>query len=250
MSIVVTVDRGKLPKVGSAERDALLTRLATEITSYVQQANPAAPPTTKDSIERRLNDVRYSPYTPVPVAEDVPKELEIYLDEHHDEFTDAVAVTSTTIRQYPLGRTASHVLGYVGSITQKELDQHTNSPKTYSLDDDIGKTGVEYAYEDDLRGTPGRRVLEVDSKGNTIRQLSYTPPIPGNDLELTIDANVQATTEAALAEQLQHAGATAATPTARTTRRRPARRSCSIPTPARSSPWPPTPTTTRPCSPR
>ncbi len=204
MSIVVTVDRGKLPKEGKPERDQVLTKLADTITHYVQAENPEAQPTTLLTIQRRLNDVRYSPYTPVPVAEDVPKDLEIYLDEHADEFTDAVAVTSTTIRSYPYGRTASHVLGYVGSITQRELDQRENSPKTYSLDDQLGKTGVEYAYEDDLRGTPGRRVLEVDAKGNTIRQLSYTPPVPGNDVVLTLDVNVQATAEAALGQQLQH----------------------------------------------
>lgn len=199
MSIVVTVDRGKLPKEGDPERDALLTRLSDEINYYTGKA------TTKEEIERRLKDVRYSPYTPVPVIEDVPPELEIFLDERHEEFGDAIAVTSATIRNYPLGRTASHILGYVGSITQEELDTRKEDPKTYSLDDEIGKTGVERSYENELRGTPGKRVLEVDARGNTIRQLSYAPPTPGNDLVLTINADVQATAEKALVEELQNA---------------------------------------------
>lgn len=199
VSIVVTVDRNKLPKPGKPERQALLDRLAAEISSFTGQ------PLDRTEIERRLADVRYSPYTPVPVAEDVPKELQLYLDEHRQEFGDAVDVTSTTIRNYPLGRTASHLLGYVGSITQQELVTRTKDPKTYSLGDQIGKTGVENSYEGDLRGVPGRRVLEVDARGNTVRQLSYTPPIPGNDLVLTIDANIQATAEKALALELTNA---------------------------------------------
>ncbi|HEX4818984.1 MAG TPA: penicillin-binding transpeptidase domain-containing protein, partial [Acidimicrobiales bacterium] len=125
--------------------------------------------------------------------------------EHHDEFGDAIAVSQTTVRAYPLGRTASHVLGYVGSVTQEELDARTTSPKTYSLGDEIGKTGTERTYEDELRGTPGKRVLEVDAKGTTIRQLSYTPPIPGDDVYLSIDANVQAITEQSLRDELTSA---------------------------------------------
>ena len=84
----------------------------------------------------------------------------------------------TTIRSYPLGRTASHVLGYVGAITQEELDVHATSPKTYSLGDEVGKTGVEKTYEDYLRGTPGRQTLEVDAKGNTVRELVERPASP------------------------------------------------------------------------
>jgi penicillin-binding protein 2 len=199
VSIVVTVDRQKLPKVGSDKRTALLTELASELTRYTGEQR------TVDDIEKRLADVRYSPYTPVPVAEDAPKELELYLEEHRAEMSDAVAVTESTIRSYPLGRTASHILGYVGSITETEYAAHKTSPKVYSLDDEVGKTGVESSYEDDLRGTPGKVVLEVDAKGNTVRQLSDTPPVPGDDVWLSIDANVQASTETALREQLDMA---------------------------------------------
>ena len=201
ISIVVTVDKNKLPDATkhADQRSAILDRLGTELTRYTGKD------VSRAFIENRLNDVRYSPYTPVPVAEDVPKAGLLYLAEHHDEFGDAVAVSQTTVRSYPLGRTASHVLGYVGSVTQDELDSRTTSPKTYSLGDEIGKTGVERTYEDELRGTPGKRVLEVDAKGTTIRQLSYTAPIPGDDVYLSIDANVQAITEQALRDELTNA---------------------------------------------
>ena len=97
------------------------------------------------------------------------------------------------------------MLGYVGAITQEELDVHATSPKTYSLGDEVGKTGVEKTYEDDLRGTPGRQTLEVDAKGNTVRELSNIAPVPGDDLYLTIDANVQAITEQSLRDELVNA---------------------------------------------
>ena len=201
ISIVVTVDKNKLPDGAKHpdQRSAILDRLALELTRYTGKD------VSRAFIENRLNDVRYSPYTPVPVAEDVPKPGLLYLAEHHDEFGDAIAVSQTTVRAYPLGRTASHVLGYVGSVTQEELDARTTSPKTYSLGDEIGKTGTERTYEDELRGTPGKRVLEVDAKGTTIRQLSYTPPIPGDDVYLSIDANVQAITEQSLRDELTSA---------------------------------------------
>lgn len=201
ISVVVTVDKKKLPdeKKHTAERGAILDKLATELTRYTQQN------ITRDFLESRLVDVRYSPYTPVPVAVDVPKPGLLYLAEHHAEFGDAIAVTQATVRSYPLGRTASHLLGYVGSATQEELDGKTTSPKTYKPGDEIGKTGAERTYEDELRGTPGRLRLEVDAAGNTVRQLSYDPPVPGNDVYLSIDANVQAITENSLHDELVNA---------------------------------------------
>jgi penicillin-binding protein 2 len=203
ISVIVTVDAKKL---GDIQRhdvnayDQLLDRLATEITRYMPDH-----PIDRAFLLQRLADPRFSPYLPIPVADDVPKPLELYLAEHHDVFQDVVSVKQTTIRSYPLGRTASHVLGYVGAVTQQELDAHATSAKTYSLGDEIGKTGVERTYEDELRGTPGRQTLEVDSKGNTVRELSNVPPVPGDDLYLTVDANVQAITEQSLHDELVNA---------------------------------------------
>jgi penicillin-binding protein 2 len=201
ISVVVTVDKKNLPdaKKHAAARAAILDRLGAELTRYTQQD------VTRDFLEARLQDVRYSPYTPVPVAVDLPKSGLLYLAEHHDDFGNVVAVAQTTVREYPLGRTASHVLGYVGVAKQEELDAKTNSPKKYKAGDEIGKTGAERTYEGELRGTPGKRVLEVDAAGNTVRQISYQTPVPGDDVYLSIDANVQAITEQALHDELVNA---------------------------------------------
>jgi penicillin-binding protein 2 len=207
ISTIVTIDRSKLPaankppavQVADPARIDVLDRLAAEITHYTLKNVDRA------FLEKRIADVRYSPYTPVPVAENVPKELELFLDEHHDEFGPAVAVTTSTVRTYPYGRLASHVLGYLGSITPDELAAHANDQKTYHLGDEIGREGVERTYEADLRGFPGKKVLEVDANGNTVGVLSSTPPIPGNDVKLTIDATVQAIAEQSLKEELANA---------------------------------------------
>jgi penicillin-binding protein 2 len=196
ISVVITVDRRLLRELGDAQRDAILRRLADELTRYGR-------PTTIDDIGTRLADVRYSPYTPVPVAEDVPEELQVYLKEHHDDFSDAVAVEARAIRSYPYGQTAAHVLGYVGAITEDELRDRQNTRKPYQLGDEIGKSGIERTFEDDLRGVPGRRVLEVDAQGDTVRQLSYRPPVRGSDVALTLDLQVQAVAETALREELE-----------------------------------------------
>jgi penicillin-binding protein 2 len=203
ISVIITVDGKKLNDIKTHSQsgyDSLLDRLATEITRYMPDQ-----PIDRAFLERRLTDPRFSPYLPIPVADDVPKPLELYLAEHHEVFQDVVSVTQSTIRTYPLGRTASHVLGYVGAITQEELDSRATTAKTYSTGDEIGKSGVERTYEDDLRGTPGKQVLEVDAKGNTVRELSHQLPVPGDDLYLSIDANVQAITEQSLHDELTNA---------------------------------------------
>ncbi len=198
ISIVVTADRSTLDDLDEGERARVLGRLAEELTRYGQASSV-------DVIENRLDDVRFSPYTPVPVAEDVPEELAVYLSEHNEEFTDAIEVEARPIRTYPYGRLASHLLGYTGAINDEEFTDaiEAGNAENYQLDDEVGKTGVERVYEADLRGTPGRRVLEVDAEGDTVRQLSYTRPVPGDDLQLTIDADLQAVAETALREELE-----------------------------------------------
>jgi penicillin-binding protein 2 len=202
ISVVVTVDTTKLPdaKRHETERNAILDRLSVELTRYTQKD------VNRQILEARLADKRYSPYTPIPVADDLPKPGLLYLAEHHADFGDAVAVAQTTVRSYPLGRTASHLLGYVGAATQEELDAKAGiTQKKYTPGDEIGKTGAERTYEDELRGSPGVRRLEIDASGRTIREVSYSPPVPGNDVYLSIDANVQAITENALHEELINA---------------------------------------------
>jgi penicillin-binding protein 2 len=156
-----------------------------------------------DEMKHRIDDKRFTVYRPVPVAERVSEDLVVYIKERAHEFpgVDAAPISE---RIYPHGSLAAHVLGYVGEINDRELDDRKS--KGYRLGDDIGKSGAEQAYEDDLRGTPGRTELEVDSKGKLVSPPVVTQqPVPGNDVQLTIDLDVQRLAEESLAQGLDAA---------------------------------------------
>ena len=196
LSYVVSLDRRLLAELDDGQRADLLGRLVGHLA-------PSEPGITVEVLEQRLASDRFSPYTPVPVADDVPEQLAIFFTEHRADFDDVVQVDARAVRHYPFGRLASHVLGYVGPINDEEFEAaEATTPGEYQLTDEIGKAGVERTFESELRGTPGRRVLEVDAEGNTVRELDYEPPVAGNDIVLTIDMNVQAVAEQALRDEL------------------------------------------------
>ncbi len=209
ISTVVTVDPVRLSRLTGEEADAMWLHLAEELTASGQ-------PTKVAELRERMEDPQYSPVEPKPVAVDVNEELEIYLTERRDQFP-AVEVRREPVRAYPYGPVAAHVLGYVGRINEDELREKMGTPerrvdtdKPYQPNDEIGKTGVEKVYEDRLRGVPGVRTIEVDARGEPIRTLSYEPPVPGNDVQLTIDLDVQLLAESALLRGLEEARGTPA----------------------------------------
>lgn len=154
-------------------------------------------------LTKRIGDRRYSPYKPVPVAENVPEDTVVYLREHSQDFP-GVSARAVAERTYPNGALAAHVLGYVGEINDKELVSRTGG--TYRLGDDIGKSGVEQSFESDLRGVPGVTRLEVNATGNVLLPpLSMSRPTQGKDVQLTIDLDVQALAEDSLAKGLEAA---------------------------------------------
>lgn len=208
-SVVVSLDREPLREMEPEERREVFVDLADTLVSF-------GVPTKVATIEAAFTDTRYAPQAYVPVAEDVPQQLEIYLAERADRFP-GVVVERTAVRVYPYGPVAVHLLGYVGEINEEELVERGGAlpgeepsvpvedlpPKAYRLGDSIGKTGVEAAYEDDLRGVPGRRTVEVDARGNLVDVVSYDPPRQGDDVWLSIDVDLQAHAEALLAQQLE-----------------------------------------------
>jgi penicillin-binding protein 2 len=199
ISVQVTIDRSELGDLEDDERTAVLTKLAEGLARHGQ-------PTTVQDLEARVADQRYSPYVPVPVAGDVPEELKIWIDEHGEELT-SVAAVRVPVREYHYGSLAAHVLGYTGKVTKEEFDARASAAKAYTLNDEIGKSGIERVYEDDLRGAPGITLLEVDTDGNTIREIpeGSTAPVPGDDVVLNIDIDLQATAEQALQASLARA---------------------------------------------
>jgi penicillin-binding protein 2 len=183
ISEVVTLSRD------SAKRDpTIIGRLATLLG------------VTSASLQRNVNDQRYSPYGPIPIAQDVDVSKIIFIKEHQEEFpgVDATAQAERAYMPGELGNVAANIVGYVGQITDKELAQRKK--QGYQLGDQIGQTGVEAAYEDALRGQPGVTKLQVDSQGRVLGVLGSQPPVQGHDVWLSIDLNTQKLAEESLAQ--------------------------------------------------
>ncbi|MBJ7314214.1 penicillin-binding protein 2 [Rugamonas sp. CCM 8940] len=113
-----------------------------------------------------------------------------------------VEIQARLFRQYPLGETASHVIGFIGRINQGEARaiEARDDAANYNGTDHIGKEGLEKSYERQLHGTTGYEEVEVSAGGRAIRTLSRTPAVPGNNLILSIDIELQKVIEEAFGE--------------------------------------------------
>jgi penicillin-binding protein 2 len=176
---VIEVDRQ------TAVKDpAMIARLAALLGKSVKQ------------IDGAINDDQYSPYAPVPIDTTATSDQILNIQENQAQFP-GVQATSTSVRHYnPLALPAANILGYVSQISGAELTKL----KTYGYQagDQVGQSGIEAEYEGYLRGQPGVERVQVNSRGNVLGRLSYTPPVPGDNIRLTINANVQAVAVAAL----------------------------------------------------
>ena len=109
-----------------------------------------------------------------------------------------VQIKAKLLRDYPLGEMTAHILGYVGRINKQELQVIDTS--NYAGTTHIGKSGVEKTYEKQLHGQVGLQQVEVNALGRVIRVLQQQPPIPGQDLYLSLDAGLQLVTTAAFGD--------------------------------------------------
>jgi penicillin-binding protein 2 len=136
---------------------------------------------------------------PITLRRDVGHDLVFYLEENQRRFP-GVTVQRVFVRDYPDGSRAAHVVGSVGEVSEEELEEAPY--KGLEPGDEVGKGGVEYAYDRYLRGEPGMTKIQVNALGEPTPggQLVSKPPAPGDNLKLTIDAKVQEAGEAALAE--------------------------------------------------
>ena len=108
-----------------------------------------------------------------------------------------VEIKARLFRQYPLGEVASHAVGYIGRINDRDLERLDAEGllARYKGSDHIGKVGLEASYEAELHGQPGVAQVEIDAGGRALRTLSSTPPTPGNNLVLTLDVKLQEVAE-------------------------------------------------------
>ncbi len=148
-----------------------------------------------DEIPEALDDPRYYPYQPIPVATDVPQKAIYYIAEHPKRFP-GVTWAHVAVRRYPLGDLAAHVLGWTSPVFKRDLREHKG--EGYDQNDMIGRGGLEQEYEKWLRGKEGFDKYQVNAAGEQIRVLGEKEPTPGHDLILTIDSKTQAVAEEAL----------------------------------------------------
>ena len=114
-----------------------------------------------------------------------------------------IEVKARLFRQYPLGNVASHAIGYIGRITDRDVSwiEEVEKQANYKGTDHIGKNGLEQHYEFELHGETGYEEVEIDSGGRALRSLKRIPPVSGNNLSLSLDAKLQEITEQAFGER-------------------------------------------------
>lgn len=158
--------------------------------------------TTPDDVNARLDDPDNPPFEPVVVASAVTDDQAQYVWEHQTEFPQT-RVTSNFLRVYPYGHLAAHVVGYTGRINAEEYAERRDLG--YTVDDTIGKTGVEQTFETLLRGKPESKRVRVDNRGLKIGESVIRKAVAGRDVKLTIDIDAQRIAEESLAQGMDGA---------------------------------------------
>jgi penicillin-binding protein 2 len=185
-SLALQVNPRKLP-TDPVERRTEMAKLATLTHS------------TPRKVRRTMHEkLKLDPAAPVTLRQDVGRYLVDYLLENQEHFP-GVETQRVFVRAYPDGTFAAHVLGTVGEISKEELKEARF--KRLQPGDEIGQEGVEDTYDRYLRGQPGLKRIQVNALGEPTPngQLLSKPPVPGENLKLSLDGPVQAAGEAGLA---------------------------------------------------
>jgi len=197
-TLVVSVDRsvlGRQPDRGSVVLARLAKLIGVEQESLADQIRLCAPGVGRPCWNG-------SPYTPIPIAQDVDKRVALQILERSEDYPGVTAQLEM-VRAYPhpAGANAAHIIGYLGPVTEFEAGQSD----ALGLRDVVGRTGVEKQYDDYLRGIPGTQYVAVDHLGRVLQTLSETEQVAGSHLITTIDARVQKVAEDALEEAIHRA---------------------------------------------
>lgn len=151
------------------------------------------------TIKDMIRSKGYLIYEPIKIAKNISKENAIFIQEKGVDFPN-INVVVESYRTYPYNNVASHILGYMGYISTSNEIQKYVKEKNYNSDDMIGKTGIEGRFEEELKGKNGYKWIEVDSKGNFIKNIdNYVADerfkdldaVAGKDIQLTIDIDFQ-----------------------------------------------------------
>ena len=153
-------------------------------------------------LRERYNRISFLSYHPVDICYSISEKTVAMISERYHEL-NGINIEIEPLRYYPQYESASHIIGYLGKIAQDYELQEYVVEKGYSTDDIIGKTGLEEKFEDYLRGEKGKKTVEVNNVGKTIRSVSSEAPVPGDDLYLTMDLRLQKKAEESLKKGLE-----------------------------------------------
>ncbi len=157
-------------------------------------------PKDRKRFKRLLEEARN--FESIPIRTRLTDEEVARFAAHRYRFP-GIEVKARLFRQYPLGNLASHAIGYIGRITDRDNEwiEEEEKEANYKGTEHIGKTGLEQHYEFELHGQTGYEEVEIDAGGRAIRSLKRIPPVSGNNLSLTLDAKLQEVAEKAFGDR-------------------------------------------------
>jgi penicillin-binding protein 2 len=151
-----------------------------------------------EQLRATLRRYRAAPgYQPIPIKQDITADETAFIEAHRNELPELETIDEER-RLYPRDGFAAHLIGYVGEVSEEDLNQSRYA--AYEPGDVVGKAGVEETYDELLRGQDGSRDVIVDSHGREVGYLRTQHAVPGQDLKLTIDIDLQRTAELALGD--------------------------------------------------
>jgi len=188
-ALALTADRQSLMNAAGQPRDAGAARSVARLAELLELE--------EEVLIRRINDVRYSPFRPVPVAIDVEPAVVLVVRQNQELFP-GISAETLPVRDYPEGELAAHLVGYLGQVSREELAEQRFAD--YRGGDLIGRGGLEQSYEAELRGRGGQEIFVVNRRNIVIDLQSQRAPEPGLDLVTWLDLDAQRATEVALRE--------------------------------------------------
>lgn len=196
-SRVVTLDWTQLRDFDRDQRAEIFADVADEVNREGEKFKV-------EELERRYQAARNGSLKPEPIAEDISTPLWVTLQERQ---FPGFQVEQRYVRVYPYGSTGANIIGYTGNVSDQETADtlnEKNDDKVYLPGDELGRAGIEALFESTLRGTPEIRRVEVDAQNRVINTVEIIQAaVPGNDVHLAVDIDLQYAAEQILREELE-----------------------------------------------
>lgn len=188
---------------------AWIKEVAEDVCSITSKYVPPGP-TVAHGIKEYIAEACRAAYTPIRVKSNVSRETAFMIEQDRLNLP-GVTMDVTPVRQYLAGANVAHLLGFMGNIPAEQRDFYIkrDGSSDYELTDKIGLAGAEYSFERALRGKKGRKIVEVDAAGREIKTIGDpTEPVPGHNIVLTLDLELQRTVEDLLRKGISRINAT------------------------------------------